>query len=261
MKSYLILIISLITSSIFSQNIEVNFIESKSLLTERFIGKDTQEASYYISNNTFTKSDRGMIKEYQNFALGKIANVDILNPLKIVLHYKNFNTIVLLDNQLNELQRINLFEQPNPIIVEAVGIAGQNKLWIYDQNSRQLGTLDLNNLKWQVLGLPLPSELKYFQTDYNYFYWIDSNNELFQMDLYGKKASVGSVPKYDQIAIINSNEIMYTHENQLYWKHLSKPEIFEVKIKDKTIDSFSYKEEILSIFTNQKISNYKIITP
>jgi hypothetical protein len=42
---------------------------------------------------------------YQNFSLGKITKVDLQNPLKIVLFYENFNTVVTLDNQLNEIQK------------------------------------------------------------------------------------------------------------------------------------------------------------
>jgi hypothetical protein len=37
----------------------------------------------------------------------KITKVDLQNPLKIVLFYESFNSALLLDNQLNEIQKIN----------------------------------------------------------------------------------------------------------------------------------------------------------
>jgi hypothetical protein len=35
----------------------------------------------------------------------KITKVDLQNPLKIVLFYESFNSALLLDNQLNEIQK------------------------------------------------------------------------------------------------------------------------------------------------------------
>ena len=37
----------------------------------------------------------------------KIKKVDLINPLKVTLFYEEFNTVVLLDNQMNEIQKID----------------------------------------------------------------------------------------------------------------------------------------------------------
>ena len=40
---------------------------------------------------------------YSNIELGKLSMVNIQNPFKIILFYADFNTAILLDNNLNEL--------------------------------------------------------------------------------------------------------------------------------------------------------------
>lgn len=42
---------------------------------------------------------------------GSVSQVDVTNPLKILLYYKNFSTIVVLDRFLNPRNTINLRKQ------------------------------------------------------------------------------------------------------------------------------------------------------
>jgi hypothetical protein len=83
---------------------------------------------YTVKNNIFSKIGTRETFVYQNFSLGKITKVDLQNPLKIVLFYENFNTVVTLDNQLNEIQK-NFSESSVPIVATAIGIASQNQFW------------------------------------------------------------------------------------------------------------------------------------
>ena len=44
---------------------------------------------------------------YQNRQLGSIESIDVTNPQKIMLYYKDYQTIVFLDNVLTETDRVN----------------------------------------------------------------------------------------------------------------------------------------------------------
>src|SRR5688572_10113253 len=94
-----------------------------------YAGTDAFGWIYEITDNEFSKRQGTTIVKYRNVALGEIARVDQQNPLQIVLFYRRFNTVVLLDNQLNEIRRINFSEVPQPVIAEAAGLASQNRLW------------------------------------------------------------------------------------------------------------------------------------
>ena len=129
---------------VISQNLKQNAVLMDSIRFDgdQFLGYDPFGFYYTIKNNVFSKINTRDTLEYKNISLGKITKVDLQNPLKIVLFYENFNTVILLDNQLNETQKINFSESTIPFVVSAVGIASQNQLWIYNSMNQQLGLYD-----------------------------------------------------------------------------------------------------------------------
>lgn len=226
-----------------------------------YIGCDGFENYFYIKNNVLFKKNDAAILQYQNVSLGKLTKVDISNPLKIVLFYEEFNSVILLDNQLNEIQKINFSKNEEPIVASAVGLSGQNQLWIYNSLNQQIGLYDLNTGFYKNLGVPIKETFSIYQTDFNYFHWIDSQNNWISCSIYGRVFSHGNIDSFTQIQIIDNDKILYLKNNQLYFKDLSKDTTFEIEIVEKSFEKFYYKDQILSIFTNQGITNYKITIP
>lgn len=102
------------------------------------IKNDFLGATYAIvDQNTFIKKTVKNENTYRNFALGKITSFDILNPFEIVLFYVDFNTVVVLDNHLNEIQVIPFSET---ILFANKSIA--NKLWLYNIDRQKLQLFD-----------------------------------------------------------------------------------------------------------------------
>ena len=62
---------------------------------------------------------------------GKVFSLDVSNPQKIILYYKNFGTIVVLDRLLNSRATLDL-RMHNLLQVKAVGRAYDNNIWIFD---------------------------------------------------------------------------------------------------------------------------------
>ncbi|SFD27772.1 hypothetical protein [Flavobacterium phragmitis] len=229
-----------------------------------FLGYDSFGYSYQIKNNVFSKTKGNEIFEYKNVSLGKITKVDLQNPLKIVLFYQDFNSVVLLDNQLNKMTEINFSQSPTPIVVDAIGMSTQNQLWIYNSLNQQIGLFDYLKNEYKTVSIPLTEPIKHYQTDFNTFNWIDKNNNWFSCDIFGKITSNEKVSDFDKIEMMNSSQYIFSKDNILYFKGFNKPNsdvISEIKILEKTFDNFYYKDQILSIFTATDISNYKIVTP
>ena len=86
------------------QTLNPKFVNSILFEADDFIGFDNIGNYYYIKNNVLFKKTESTILQYQNVSLGKIKKVDIINPLKIVLFYEDFNSVVFLDNLMNEIQ-------------------------------------------------------------------------------------------------------------------------------------------------------------
>jgi len=232
--------------------------------SDEFLGFDAFGYSYQIKNNVFSKRKENELFEYKNVSLGKITKVDLQNPLKIVLFYEDFNSVVLLDNQLNKMTEINFSQNPIPIVVSAIGMSTQNQLWIYNTLNQQIGLFDYLKNEYKTVSIPLTEPIQYYQTDFNTFFWIDKKNNWYSCDIFGKITSLNKISDFDKIAIINATQYIFSKDNLLFFKGIDKsnPEaISEIKILEKTFDNFYYKDQILSIFTATDISNYKIVTP
>ena len=228
---------------------------------DEFIGYDSFGFYYTLKNDVFSKINQRETLEYKNISLGKITKVDLQNPLKIVLFYENFNTVVTLDNQLNETQKINFSENTIPIVAVRVGIASQNQLWIYNSMNQQLGLYDYLNQNYKTISVPFSESIQYYTSDFNQFHWIDSKNNWYQCDIFGKITSKGTIPDFDSIVIINDNQYLYSKNGILIVVDLQKKQKTEIEISEKSFKKFYYKDQILSIFTTTGITNYKITIP
>jgi hypothetical protein len=239
----------------------VTEISTEKMDADQIIGVDKFGFLYYTKDNVFFKRLRAQLFEYKNVALGKIEKIDIQNPLKIVLFYKNFNTIVTLDNQLNEIQKVNFFENAAQIVVDATGMASQNRFWIFNNLSQKIGLYDYLNNDYVELTQALQGNIKYYQTTFNDFQFIDEQLNWFNCTIFGKITNFGKVPDFDKMQMTDQNYLFFLKDNILFLKNLITQEIQIINHGDKTIESFFYNDKNLVIFTNQQIINYKIILP
>ena len=120
---------------------------------------------------------------------GKVTLIDVSNPLKVLLYYRDFATIVILDRFLNVRNSIDLRKQ-NILQVRAIGQSYDNKIWVYDEVENKLkkidddGTLLQETPDFRQLFDPAPSPQKIFDQD-QYVYLYDSSLAVYVFDYYG----------------------------------------------------------------------------
>jgi len=68
---------------------------------------------------------------------GKVYSIDAGNPLKILLYYRDFGTIVVLDRLLNVRTTIDLRKQ-NIFQAKAICQSYDNAVWVYDEGEAKL---------------------------------------------------------------------------------------------------------------------------
>lgn len=124
-------LIFLFLSFICNAQTSLHFEKKISIETENFVGCDYNFNSYYFSNTILKKKTKKETLNYSNFLYGNITSVDITNPLKIVVFYKEFNVVILLDSQLNETDIVQI---PYDISFATKGTA--NHLWLFTTNTR-----------------------------------------------------------------------------------------------------------------------------
>jgi hypothetical protein len=68
---------------------------------------------------------------------GKIWSIDATNPLKILVYYREFTTILALDRFLNMVNIVDL-RKLGILQAKAVGLAYDNNIWVYDELDAKL---------------------------------------------------------------------------------------------------------------------------
>lgn len=264
MKNYLIcffLILRLSFSFAQEAYVKATLISSEKIDSDCFVGIDAMGSFYYLKNNVFYKKLKHELWQFKNIALGKITKVDIQNPLKIVLFYQQFNTVILLDNQLNEIQGFDFSQNSIPILVSATGIASQNQIWIFNSLSQQIGLFDYLKNSYKTIGPPVSGTILYYQTDFNTFQWIDNEYNWYSCDIFGKVIDLGRVSHFDQIQFISAKEFIFCSSANFFFKNTLTKKLCPIENLPKTFSNFFIQDQILAIFTEQEITNFKITKP
>jgi hypothetical protein len=156
------------------------------LNADGFYGVDDFNAVYYQRNNVLYKKSEAVIQQFYDVQLGELSTVDIINPLKVLLFYRDTQMVVILDNRLNERQRIHLSElQPYRYFNEA-RLAGERRLWLHDldQNRIELFNYVTNEM---VLTTPvMRMKVDQLHTDYNFCH-VYGGGELWSYNSYGSR--------------------------------------------------------------------------
>lgn len=120
---------------------------------------------------------------------GRATLIDASNPLKVLLYYKDFSTIVMLDRFLNIRNTIDLRKQ-NIFQVTAICQSYDNKIWIYDEMENKLKKIDEDGTVLQetpdfrlILSQSF-SPVKIFDQD-KYVYLYDPEKGIYVFDYFG----------------------------------------------------------------------------
>ncbi len=120
---------------------------------------------------------------------GKLFSIDVSNPLKTLLFYKDFGTIVVLDRLMSVRATIDLRKQ-NLLQVSAIGQSYDNNIWIFDEMELKLkkigddGRLIDQSADFRQVfdSVPAPAQI-IDQTNLVYLY--DPEMGVYQFDYYG----------------------------------------------------------------------------
>lgn len=150
---------------------------------EKFIGVDIFENYYYLKEGSFFKSN--LNNDYKNINYGTPDTVDISNPLQILLHYKFFNKLVLIDNQLNFITEYNL-----PIGTHLLASAGKDKIWIYDNIQMLLSIYTLTTQKTEITSIPNQTDIEQLKGNLNEALALNTQQELITYNYLARKTGI-----------------------------------------------------------------------
>lgn len=262
--NFIFLILYLLSSSQNNYSQEIVLAKKTAVIPlqdEKFLGFDYQQNLYLIQNNNLIKKNKQDYFEYKNLSLGNITRVDFQNPLQIVVFYNDFNSVVLLDNQLNETKKIDFSFLSETMKIEAIALSSQNQIWFYDAISSKIGLYSFTNDTFKWISTPLPNSIKEYSANYTHFYWVDAKNNFYSTSIYGNIRVLEDFPIFEKIQFASDKIVLYSNDNQLFYYEMTARKSRRIKIDEKYLIKFFLADGILSIFTQNEITNYKLILP
>ncbi len=120
---------------------------------------------------------------------GKVYSIDAGNPLKILLYYRDFGTVVVLDRLLNIRTTIDLRKQ-NIFHAKAIAQSYDNAVWVYDEGEARLKRLaddgsiidQSGDFRLQLEEAPSPD---FIEDHDRLVYLYDSSKGLLVFDYFG----------------------------------------------------------------------------
>jgi len=139
---------------------------------------------------------------------GKVRYMDVSNPLKVLLYYSDYGTIVILDRFLNirttiDLRRLGLFQ------VKIIAQSYDNNIWIYDELESRVKRIgddgklidQFNDFRMLFDSVPSP---QYIVDQNKFLYLYDPVKGIYIFDYYGTFKSRIPLTQWTDFTVINT---------------------------------------------------------
>lgn len=247
----------LFTTTLCSQDVGIKKLNKIPLQADRFVAVDKFQAVYYITNNILFKKDRQTIHQFSALQLGELSSVDILNPLRITLFYESANTAIILDNTLSEIARINFSTIQNFRNVSHVTTASDRRFWLYNTDLQQLEIFDWNMEKIVTQFPPMPEIALALTSNFN-FAWVSTQDHLMYYNNYGSFLEKIAIPNIRHLAQ-DKGAVIALSDRELHYKRKQENSFSKITLPDITVEQLSLTGEIIYIYSNQKVTSYRIL--
>ncbi|PIA81755.1 hypothetical protein BFR04_13585 [Gaetbulibacter sp. 4G1] len=242
--------------------IKTSFVKTIEIKAEAIISVEKfngSEVIKYVDNKTlFKKIKNSVLYNYSNVQLGEITSVDAFSPLKIKLFFKNFNTVIVLDNRLAETDKID-FNAIKPYKnVSHVSTGFGNKLWVFNQDLQQLELYNYKANKVSAKSLPIQSNIIDLKSSYNSC-WLLTENYLYKYDTYGSLIYKIKNKNYTAIALDYNDNILLKSANRLLYLTDRDQNITPIEIPKLLIKQFLVTRGSLYIYDNEFLHEYQLI--
>ncbi|PHS67621.1 MAG: hypothetical protein COB12_02460 [Flavobacterium sp.] len=243
----------------FGDSQELSFVEKIDLNTNQFIGYDSYNDLFYVKDQVLYKKTTSNLYNFKDFQLGEIYSVDIVNPMNIAVYYQDFNTVVLLDNKLTEIERVefnNISEFTN---TSQVTMAANNSLWIFNIDLQQLELYNYRSKIKTLVSQPINGEVLSFASNFNYCFVL-TEEKIRAYNIYGSLLAEIYNEGFQKIVQLNEN-LIAIKDNELYYIDKETRESKKIKSPEITIKDLQLTQEFLYIYDENQVQKFTITLP
>jgi hypothetical protein len=241
---------------------EFTLIKSLNNIPGQAVYSDKFGCAYVVTEkNTLTKfcPDSSKPRNYNVLRYGKISSVDVSNALKILVFYKDFATIAVLDNTLSEQSIINL-RKLNILQVGAVCLALDNNIWIYDELEYRLKKLNSENniiMKSEDFTIMFPESSRpdFMLEVENQLFVNDPENGIRVFDNFGTYSKTIPLKGLHKFEVVK-DQIIYFQDGKLQSFHLKTLENKTIPLppSETALRDVNIQEGILMCLTENQLN-------
>ena len=220
------------------------------------IKTDNLGNKYYLSDYRLSKRKNLL---FSDSSMGFISKVDLYNPLKIKVWFLDFNTLVIIDNFLNEITRINFNEIDSLGEIYDISTANDNSIWIFDETDMKIKKFDFfKKLLIENIETKIEGEFLDFKSDYNYL-WVITDLYFYKINYNGSiiyKSENGN--RFNKIRLFK-NDVILANNNQLIHFKNDEELFIDINHEKLFIKDFSVIDETLYIYDKDHLNKYLIL--
>ena len=246
---FLLLIINIVFSQ--STDIETNSIK---LVADKFWGVDKYNSIYYSVNNTIYKKTDDSLINFQDFEAGEINSINVFNPLKIGVFYKNTNRFYQLDNKLNSVNKLNFLKTEDLKTITFATLTYRDNVWIFNENTTCLELFSIRDNKSLFKTIPINDNVLDICSTVNNC-WVLTSKHILKYNYLGQLEFKINNSDFTKIGT-SSKFVILQKENKLYKLELNS--LTEVVLPIKNIENFSVNEEYLYIYNSNNLHKIRI---
>ena len=219
---------------------------------------------YLINESELQKylNNGKLFARYSNLQLGEITSLDVTNPLKILVYYRDLQQIIFLDDQLSTnsevVSLVSLgFEQTDLVCSSA-----NNSFWIYNKQNNELLRFNENskriantgNLK-QVLQTNLTPN---FMMEYNGNLYLNCpDTGIYVFDIFGGFVKIISLKNLsdfkvnETILYFQKDSNLCSYNYKIFEESCKKIQNFHLKTRVKYMNGKLYKDDQDSLLVQE----------
>lgn len=205
-------------------------------------------------------NDSSNKRTYSLLRYGPITSVDATNPFKILVFYKDFSTVVLLDNTLSEQGRVNL-QNLGILQPSAMCLSMDNNIWVYDEQEYKLKKINdsgqmLNESEDFTIMFPEPSKPNFMVQKDNLLLVNDPQNGIRVFDIYGAYSKTIPLKGLSKFQFVK-NQIIYFKDGKLYSFHTLTFETKQIALPDGlNIQDVNVQSGLLLVLGDSQLNIY-----
>jgi len=230
------------------------------------MASDELKNSYVVNNeNNIIKLDSlgGLLGIYSENEYGEVTNIDATNPFTVLTYYKDFNSAISLDINMNA-KRLYKFSSLGLSDVSAVCTSYDNKIWLFDEAEQKLKKMDdqyeITHESADVTLLIGGAISPNFMVERNNMVFInDPEKGIFVFDIYGTYFRTFLIPELNSFQIIDKKIVCFK-ENKLYAFDMrsQSDDVIKIPTDISSIIDLRVTRNYLMLLTENDIHIYKV---